>query len=262
MKLTYIWHDGFLLETQEANIIFDYWKDVNSSTPKFLADLDKEKPLLVLVSHHHKDHYNPEIFEWSSKFRDITYILSKDTFHMARHMIVPGGIYKGPRRVSPEMVKILAPGDVSEMAGVKIEAFGSTDTGNSYLVTVEGRKIFHAGDLNAWVWKEESSPEEIKAAIDAFTAIIDPIAAANDNLYIAMFPVDARMGRGYWEGASIFVRKFKTDYFVPMHFGLGKDMDEQLHFNYCATRFKKYANPAYGDYVALTGPYSCLETPD
>ena len=46
-----------------------------------------------------------------------------------------------------------------------------------------------------------------------------------DNLYdytheldVAMFPVDPRLGREYMRGPEQFVKRIKTNIFVPMHF--------------------------------------------
>ena len=55
MKITYINHSGFLLETKDCYYIFDYYKGE-------LPHLDKEKEVIVFCSHFHKDHFNPQIF--------------------------------------------------------------------------------------------------------------------------------------------------------------------------------------------------------
>ena len=46
MKVTYIGHSGFLLETEEINFLFDYSEGE-------IPILEKEKPLVVFVSHSH-----------------------------------------------------------------------------------------------------------------------------------------------------------------------------------------------------------------
>ena len=55
MKITYIYHSCFLVETADCYYLFDYYK---GELPK----LDTEKPILVFASHRHEDHYNPDIF--------------------------------------------------------------------------------------------------------------------------------------------------------------------------------------------------------
>lgn len=250
--LTYIYHDGFLQQTPGANIIFDYWKDPENPQPQFLEKLDKHKPLYVLVSHHHKDHYNPEIFQWADRFEKIHYILSRDTYRAARHFFTPGSLYKGLKRVASELVTDMSPGDIFDDSVVRIEAFGSTDIGNSYMVSVAGKRIFHAGDLNAWIWKDESTQAEIDQALAQFEKILSTVRQATDAFYLAMFPVDPRLGTDFWTGASIFVRRFRVDTFVPMHFTLADQPERQLEYIALASDFSKYANKNYGQYVALT----------
>ena len=55
MKLTYIFHSGFALETEQSILVFDYWLDPSSVIPSVLQS---PKPLYVLSSHFHEDHFN------------------------------------------------------------------------------------------------------------------------------------------------------------------------------------------------------------
>lgn len=254
MILTYIYHDCFLLKTPTANIIFDYWKNPEAIGTDLFEKLNPDVPLYVLVSHHHKDHYNPEIFQWADKFTDIHYILSRDTMRAARHYFTPGSLYNGARRVNLNCVTDLAPGGRFEDERLKIYAFGSTDIGNSYMVEIDGKKIFHAGDLNAWIWKDESSDEEIMTALSKYEQILSSIHQQTENFDLAMFPVDARLGTDFWTGAAIFVRKFNVGTFVPMHFTLADDPHKQLEYIAAAGNFKAYANPDRGRYVLLSIP--------
>ena len=81
MTLTYIFHSGFVLETEQSILVFDYWMD-----PCGVMDgvLLSEKPLYVFSSHFHEDHFTKEIFEWKKQREGITYILSKDIYKHRR----------------------------------------------------------------------------------------------------------------------------------------------------------------------------------
>ena len=59
MTLTYIFHSGFVLETDKSILIFDYWLDLNGVVPPFLK---KDKPVYVFSSHFHEDHFNSAIW--------------------------------------------------------------------------------------------------------------------------------------------------------------------------------------------------------
>lgn len=56
MKITYINHSGFLVETENCYYVFDYYKGE-------MPSLDKSKEAIVFCSHFHQDHFNPKIFE-------------------------------------------------------------------------------------------------------------------------------------------------------------------------------------------------------
>ena len=81
MTLTYIFHSGFVLETEQSILVFDYWMD-----PSGVMDgvLRSEKPMYVFSSHFHEDHFTKEIFEWKKLREGITYILSKDIYKHRR----------------------------------------------------------------------------------------------------------------------------------------------------------------------------------
>ena len=255
VKITYVWHDCFLVETPEAALVFDFWTDPLASPyamPQALAALRRDLPLYVFVSHGHKDHYNPAVFAWASEFADVRYIVSRDVEKRTRHITGSGAAYSGPR-IAPEAMIPLRPGQSWRDARIEVRACGSTDIGNSYLVTLGAHTFFHAGDLNAWVWKDESTDQEIRKAMGDYRAALRDIPHVP--IDYCFFPVDSRIGRDYWEGASIFVREFEVGCFFPMHFSLGDDEERRIRLR-DALRFDLYANPARGLYVPLAIPGS------
>ena len=48
MKLTYIYHSGFVVETGGCILVFDFWKDPAGVMP---GVLESDKPLYVFSSH-------------------------------------------------------------------------------------------------------------------------------------------------------------------------------------------------------------------
>ena len=216
MTLTYIFHSGFVLETKKSILIFDYWMDLTGVVPPFLK---KDKPIYVFSSHFHEDHFNPVIFEWRKQHENLTYILSKD-------------IYKH-RRAHKENADVwLAKGGTWSDGTLSVWALGSTDCGVSWVVETEGKRIFHAGDLNNWYARflqDVKADETIYS--EEFDEEIDPIAHEKqylgelkdirkvaDSFDVVMFPVDGRIGNGYTLGARQFIERFKVGLFVPMHF--------------------------------------------
>lgn len=68
---------------------------------------------------------------------------------------------------------------------------------------IDGFHVFHAGDLNFWHWRDESTVREIDEADEAFRQAVDPIMA--EEIDLAFFPVDPRQGRMYDAGANYFI---------------------------------------------------------
>lgn len=264
--VTYIHHDCFMVESPLCTIVFDYWTDPQSPSgqaPRFLDRIPAGRPLYVFVSHHHKDHFTKEIFSWASRLPNIHYIISKDTAQFCRHIMSPTSVYAGPK-VNPAKVTELRRGHTFDDGLLKAVAFGSTDIGNSYMIETQGARIFHAGDLNAWIWKDESTPGEVKQALDLFQSKMKEITAVlhGGRVDICFFPVDSRIGSEYWTGARIFLERVDTGAFFPMHFGLG-DEAEQRQRRLDASRADLYA-PA-GSAVRIIGPlapYGIYRTPE
>ena len=255
-KTIYIYHDCFAVKAPEAVLVFDFWKDPyqNGPLPNPLMNVDKEMPLYVFVSHGHKDHYNPEIFSWAKHFPNIRYIVSKDVRKRINHIITSGSSYKGDK-VEPSKVITLSDNDNYEDSIISVRSFPSTDTGNSYAIALGGRTIFHAGDLNAWIWKDESTEEEVEDALQRFNAIVDMIAASYKGFDICFFPVDSRIGNDYFTGAKIFLDRFKIENFFPMHYELGEDPASIARLHRDAAAFDRYASPTCHHYI-LSAPYS------
>ena len=297
IETIYIHHDCFLVKTPDCAILFDFWIDPmrggNNADPSFFSMIDISKPLFVVVSHHHKDHYTKEIFSWADRFPRIQYIISKDTFMASRYIFSRTSTHVGPH-VDPSKVWMLRPGESwplpadhpkplcnssvkasrIENLDLRINAFGSTDIGNSYLIETAGIRIFHAGDLNAWIWKDESTPEEVEDAIHRFNLRLDSIhqyLIGKDTsgretegnrkapvIDLAFFPVDSRIGTDYWTGARIFLQRFDVRNFLPMHFALGSEEEQKIRRR-DAARFSLFANPgADTTFIGPLAPYGAF----
>lgn len=201
MTVTYYHHSGFSVALDDVLLIFDYWlgeqKELPEDkriTPEFLSHF---KEIYVFISHEHPDHMDPVVYEWRKDF-PITYIVADD---------MPVGT-RG---------KHIKKGDEMRLTSrVSVKAFDSTDLGVSFLVDVCGIKVFHAGDLNFWHWREESTVKEIEEADEAFRKAVEPIT--HEAIDVAFFPVDPRQGRLFDAGANYFILSVKPRLLIPMHF--------------------------------------------
>ena len=153
MKLIYIYHSCFALVGESFAVIIDYYKD-SAQRPLVGVVHDEllKRPgkLYVLSSHSHTDHFNPEVLEWKKVHTDIQYVFSKDILE------------NGEARLNDACY--LSQGEIWADGVLEVEAFGSTDLGISFFLRLDGKLIFHAGDLNNWHWKEESTEEEVREA--------------------------------------------------------------------------------------------------
>ena len=213
MTLTYIFHSGFVLETEQSILVFDYWMDPSGV-------MDGVLRRYVFSSHFHEDHFTKEIFEWKKLREGITYILSKD-------------IYKHRRANKEDADVWLAKGGTWSDDTISVWALGSTDSGVSWIVETEDKRIFHAGDLNNWYAKflSDDNPDQLRYSFEMeevliahekqFLGELKDIRKVADSFDVVMFPIDGRVGNGYTLGGRQFIERFKVGLFVPMHFTTG-----------------------------------------
>ena len=201
LKIKYIHHSGFIIESAECAIIIDCC-GLTMDSPEIRECADKK--LYVLASHAHSDHFDPNIMFF--RHPDITWVLSAD-------IVTPEGSCCGAR------LAFFSKGGMFSSGDVRIKAYGSTDEGISFFIETAGKKIFHAGDLNNWHWNEEETLEEAAKNEKRFLDELKFIAKEVRWLDAAMFPLDPRLGNDYTRGAEQFLDSIKTGLFVPMHFG-------------------------------------------
>lgn len=201
LKITYYHNSGFSVEIGKTLLLFDYWEGLDRCLAPWLRvtpeTLQGYEQVYIFVSHPHPDHLDPIIYTWDKKGLPLTYIVSMDT-----PIGTPG------KRMAPLQEKELSP-------DITVKAYQSTDLGVAFLVKAYGMNIFHAGDLNLWHWKEESTLREIEAAEKDFYEALEPLKG--ESIDVAMFPVDPRQGTLYDAGANHFVLSMKPKVFIPMH---------------------------------------------
>lgn len=197
-EITYLWNSGFAVELEKCVLIFDYYQDAAKAVPGLLKGKNKA---YVFASHAHFDHFSPDIAGFAS---DVTrYFLSEDIQGL-----------KGTKEIPEEKRVYLSTYDAYEDSDVKVTSYSSTDQGTSFLVEVDGWKIFHAGDFNWWHWKEDTA-ENISLARNGFQKQMKRLDGLEAD--IAFFPVDLRMQEFASCGAKEFCQRTKVDYLITMH---------------------------------------------
>ena len=206
MKITYIHHSGFLVETDRCYYLFDYEKGS-------LPEMDATKQIFVLSSHGHHDHYNAEIFSILNNYgmQNISAILSDD--------IEP------PENA--DVLQVAAENEYHLGLGQTLTTFESTDVGVAFLLEDKGEIIYHAGDLNDWVWEEESDSYNEQMTKDYRKQIKLLSEKLNGREIDAAFVVlDPRQEKDYDKGMCYFLEHIPVKEVCPMHYWEKPDIME------------------------------------
>ena len=197
MNVTYIQHSCFLVETDSCYYLFDYYKGR-------LPEMDPAKPIFVLSSHAHADHYNPEIFTLlkAAGMRQIHAVLSDD-------IAVPADV--AALSVAPDRVYTLTDRQI-------VTTFRSTDQGVAYLIEDGQMLLYHAGDLNDWVWEEETDDYNRQMTTD-YRKQMRLLAQALKGREIdtAFVVLDPRQEKDYDRGLCCFLDHIPVSKVYPMH---------------------------------------------
>lgn len=198
MNVSYIHHSCFLVETNRFYYLFDYEK---GNLPK----MNIEKPIYVLSSHSHDDHYNAEIFLLLKDLgmKHIKAILSDD-------IGIPANV--DTLQVSPNKIYDLG-------LNLQLMTFKSTDLGVAFLIQDEGKLIYHAGDLNDWVWDEETEDYNMQMTLDYRSEIDLLLNQLNKReIDVAFVVLDPRQEQDYARGFCYFLENIPSKKVYPMHY--------------------------------------------
>lgn len=174
-NITWLGHDGFLIKGDGKAIVIDPFQ-VKQCEP---ADI-------ILISHEHYDHCSPE--DVNKIRKDSTVIVTEA---------------QSATKLAGD-VRVMQPGDKLTVSGIPIEAVPSYNTNKNFhpkekgwlgfIVTVEGVRIYHAGDT-------DRIPEMESFQVD-----------------IALLPVSGTYVMTAEEAVEA-ARLMKPKVVIPMHYG-------------------------------------------
>ncbi len=205
MKITFIFHSSFAVELEESVLIFDYYGEEK------LPVLPKGKQVFFLNSHGHPDHFQRKILALKEEYPSAEYILSRDIRFRPEekkdwiHRVKPGGELK----TAPLVVRTLR----------------STDLGVAFIVETEGKRIYHAGDLNWWHWEGEDKAWNNNMAAN-YKKEADKLSGVFFDA--AFVPLDPRLGDAYYLGMQYFLKKADAACIFPMHMWEKYDICDRL----------------------------------
>lgn len=194
-EVWHLGHSGWAIKTKNHLLIFDYcgWgRTVTNPAKTFGAE---NRDLFVFVSHMHRDHFDPNIFEWQKVNKNIQYILGW--------------------KVSQDQKLIsMGPREKKRVRNIEILTIKSTDMGVGFLVKVDDLVVFHAGDF-----------ENGEGLWEAYVKEVGFIRENADAVDLAFIPV-ARDKEEWWtysnNGSFYLIEKLSPKAVFPMH-ALGQE---------------------------------------
>lgn len=198
LEIIYLEHSGFAVKTAKNILIFDFYRAPEKILIKLKKDINSK---WIFSSHSHSDHFNKIIMTWYDEVSG--FFLSDDI-----RLIDICNKFEGDK------VNYMKQYETVKKDNLTVTTYGSTDEGVSFLVNVDGWRIFHAGDLNWWHWKEDTRENQLIAR-EAFNQEMNLLSGLEVD--IAFFPVDSRLEEYRECGVKEFCRKVKTHYLTAMH---------------------------------------------
>lgn len=245
MKINHIYHSGFLVSLDHSCLLFDWYTGD-------LPDIPADKKLYVFCSHSHADHYSPRIWDLQLSHPEVIYILDEGIGDARNHpearilQVRPRMYYEIAGRIirhwSPEEMRenggpeidLDSSSEEEEYFPIRFWTLESTDMGVAFFVETEGRRIYHAGDLNVWFWNDEPMEdnlasekkcrEEMQFLADALNGEADPLRGGiNDKdgeplIHAAFVPLDPRLEEYAPKCVEAFMEILGARFVFPMHY--------------------------------------------
>lgn len=205
-KVTYLDNAGFIVKNDNVYYVFDYYRDPAHRLVKELEN-NPDVPVIFFASSPHTSHYNPEIFNLAQNHK--------------RAYISSGQVVSRIGDTEENTATLVAGDKIEDVlgTGTTVEAFGSTESGVSFVITTpDGKVILHGGDLSPYHLDEKSKKENADAMKAKFQTVVNRIAEKYPVIDLAFLSVDPETGDNYAEGAKYLVETIDVKNFVPMHY--------------------------------------------
>ena len=203
MKVTYLKHSGFMVESRNYIYLFDY---IGGNIDKAIKS---DKKIYVMVSHIHDDHFSKIIFDIATKHDNVTYVLSYDVVKKIKKNAI---LSKMTEQLN--IIRVQAH-EKYKIDDIVVETLKSTDEGVAFIVSEKDGTIYHAGDLNWWHWEGEPKSWNRNMEVN-FKREIDSMRGRK--IDIAFVPLDPRQEEAYYMGMDYFIKNVGANEIYPMHF--------------------------------------------
>ncbi|MEM1688145.1 MAG: metal-dependent hydrolase [Nanopusillaceae archaeon] len=194
VKITWLGHSSFLIESKDTKILIDPFLNGNPLSPVKPKDLNNID--IILVTHGHGDHLGDTV-EIAKKNNSQVVAIYELANYLSEYGIKTIGInYGGSIQIKNTKI-LMVPAWHS--SGI-IENEKITYTGNpcGYVIEIDGKKIYHAGDTG--LFKDMELIPKISNGID-----------------IALLPIGGRYTMDI-DQAIIALEMLKPKFAIPMHY--------------------------------------------
>ena len=236
MQIRFVHHSCFLVEVDDKVLIFDYFDGNKVNGFNFTGEIPEYEPdtkIYMFASHSHKDHYDMDILRWAEKYENIKYIFSKD-IKISPNFLKKHGIDPKVR----EKVTFVTSDKKYKVDDLNIKTLRSTDAGVAYYVETNGASVYHAGDLNDWIW---DGAGDLTNGVQTRNYRFQIRQLAGLPINVAFVPMDPRQGKYMYSGFEFFLQETEAELIFPMH--MWQDYSG-------INRFKgKLANPRMADRI-------------
>jgi hypothetical protein len=219
VAVTYVHHDCFCLDAAGWTLLFDY-PDAAHRPPGARGAVRRAlagRRAAACFSHSHADHCGADVFEAARDAAGLHLVLSFDVPEMVPGLDRPGAVVlepgDDPRGGDPGPWAGVGP-------GLRARALESNDLGVAFCLDVGGLRVYHGGDLAAWLrpGQDAAGAAAVRAFFERSLAAVAAFAP-----HVAFACCDPRLpGRG---GFARFAEVVRPPVLVPMHdFGRPRDV--------------------------------------
>lgn len=201
IDVTYVHHNCFVLTAGGRTLLFDppAPEHLPAEARGVLESLVRGADLLVLASHGHPDHFDPDLARLTAPAARARCILSDDIADLLPDSVPQGALVVGPD-------------EEWQAFGLGLKTFESNDLGVAFLLRMQGAVVYFGGDLACWDW-ENAVPAERAFTERFFREHLERLA--REGIDVAFSNVDRRLKS--LAGGLDLLRAVRPRLFVPMH---------------------------------------------
>lgn len=225
MKISYIHHSCFSIELEKSILLFDYYQGT-------LPSFNPEKDIYVFSSHNHNDHFSLSIFALLDKYPNVHYIFSKDIKKKYNEKFF---LSHSVSKSNYNQITFISANSSFTINEMQVETLTSTDEGVAFIVSIDGKTIYHAGDLHLWIWSGEG--DDFNKNID-YLYKLEMAKIKNRHFDVAFLVLDPRQCDDFHLGFDYFMRNTNTDLAFPMHFWNDKSVISRLKSMECSIPYR------------------------